>query len=352
MKAIKQTVGVDVAQKELVCVVGVLLEDLSVSLKSRKAFGNHLSGFKAFLKWAKSFTDASLDLTVVLEATGVYHEKFVHWLVGQEQQVAIVLPNKISNYMRTLSIKTITDNTAAEAIAQFGLERKLETWTPPKPIFRTLKQLTRERDQIVCERVVIANQLHAENVEAFPNANSLKRLKARRILLNKQEKEIKKEIHLLVKSDPELEENISFMTSIPGVGELTAVITLAETNGFELVMNKRQLVSYAGLDIREKQSGTSVKGKPRISKKGNRHLRKAMHLPALSAISHCSLYKNNFARLVGRHGIKMKAVVAVQRKILELMYILFKTKTTFDLEYEQKKEKQHEAATPLQSSLC
>lgn len=352
MKAIKQTVGVDVAQKELVCVVGVLLEDLSVSLKARKAFGNHLSGFKAFLKWAKSFTEVSPDLTVVLEATGVYHEKFVHWLVEQEQQVAIVLPNKISNYMRTLSLKTITDQTAAEAITQFGLERKLETWSPPKPIFRTLKQLTRERDQIVCERIVIANQLHAEKAEAFPNANSLKRLKARRILLNKQEKEIKKEIHLLVKSDPELEENMSYMTSIPGVGELTAVITLAETNGFELVMNKRQLVSYAGLDIREKQSGTSVKGKPKISKKGNRHLRKAMHFPALSAIRHCSIYKNSYARLVGRHGIKMKGVVAVQRKILELMYILFKTKTTFDLDYEQKKEQQLEAATPLQSSLC
>lgn len=347
MNVIKQTVGVDVAQKELVCVVGVLLEDFRVSLKSRKSFGNHISGFKAFLKWAKSFTETSLDLTVVLEATGVYHEKFVHWLVEQEQQVSIVLPNKISNYMRTLSIKTITDNTAAEAITQFGLERRLETWTPPKPIFRSLKQLTRERDQIVCERVVISNQLHAEQAEAFPNANSLKRLKARKMLLNKQEKEIKSEIHLLVKSDPDLEENISYMTSIPGVGELTAVIALAGTNGFELVMNKRQLVSYAGLDIREKQSGTSVKGKPKISKKGNRHLRKSVHLPALCAIKNCSLYKNNFARLVGRHGIKMKAVVAVQRKILELMYILYKTKTTFDLDYELKKEQQLVAATPL-----
>ena len=347
MNGIKQTVGVDVAQKELVCVVGVLLDDFSVSLKARKAFANNMSGFKAFLKWAKSFTEASLDLTAVLEATGVYHEKFVHWLVGQEQQVAIVLPNKISNYMRTLSIKTITDNTAAEAIAQFGLESKLETWTPPKPIFRKLKQLTRERDQTVCERVVVANQLHAQNAEAFSNANSLKRLKARKALLHKQEKEIKKEIHLLVKSDPNLEENISYMTSIPGVGELTAVIALAETNGFELVMNKRQLVSYAGLDIREKQSGTSVKGKPKISKKGNRHLRKSVHLPALCAIKNCSLYKNNFARLVGRHGIKMKAVVAVQRKILELMYILYKTKTVFELEYELKKEQQPDAATPL-----
>jgi transposase len=59
---------------------------------------------------------------------------------------------------------------------------------------------------------------------------------------------------------------------------------LAETNGFELIRNKRQLTSYVGLDVKEKQSGTSVKGKPRISKSGNRHLRKAMHLLGLTAV--------------------------------------------------------------------
>lgn len=352
MNVIRQIVGIDVAQDELVCVVGVLLKDLRVSLKSRKAFGNRDSGFKACKKWAESFTETSPGLLYVMEATGVYHERFAHWLVGQGQQIAIVLPNKISNYMRTLTIKTITDNTAAEAIAQFGLERKLDAWAPPKPIFRTLKQLTRERDQIVAERVVISNQIHAESAGAFPNTSSLKRLTARKKLLDKQEQEIKNEIHLLIKTDPELKENINYMTSIPGVGELTATIVLAETNGFELVRNKRQLVSYAGLDVREKQSGTSVKGKPRISKKGNRNLRKAMHLPALAAIRHCSLYKNNFARLVGRHGIKMKAAVAVQRKLLELMYILYNTKTTFDPDYAEKKEDRNKADTPLQSSNC
>jgi transposase len=250
--------------------------------------------------------------------------------------------------MRTLSIKTVTDSTCADAITQFGLERKLDYWAPPKPIFRTLKQLTRERDQIVAERVTIDNQIHAEKTEAFPNANSLKRLDARRRLLCKQEQEIKGEIRQLVKSDQELDQEVKRITSIPGVGELTAVIVLAETNGFELVRNKRQLSSYAGLDVREKQSGTSVKGKPRISKKGNRSLRKAMHLPALAAIRHCEINKATFARLVGRHGIKMKAVVAVQRKLLELIYILFKNKTTFDPAYEEKREdgKNH---TPLYS---
>jgi transposase len=105
---------------------------------------------------------------------------------------------------------------------------------------------------------------------------------------------------------------------------------LAETNGFEHVKNKRQLVSYAGLDVREKQSGTSVKGKPRISKRGNRYLRKAMYLPALAAIRSNEQHRDIFARLVARHGIKMKAAVAIQRKILELIYVLIKNKTVYN----------------------
>ena len=81
-------------------------------------------------------------------------------------------------------------------------------------------------------------------------------------------------------------------------------LTEAETNGFELIRNKRQLTSYAGLDVKEKQSGTSVKGMPRISKKGNKYLRKAMHMPALAAIRCDVRYGAIFKRLVSKHGIK------------------------------------------------
>ena len=108
---------------------------------------------------------------------------------------------------------------------------------------------------------------------------------------------------------------------------------MGETNGFDLIRNKRQLTSYAGLDVREKQSGTSVKGKPSISKKGNKHLRKAMHLPALTAIRHDQRCKTIFIRLVSKHGIKMKAVVAVQRKLLEMTYTIFITRKAYDKEY-------------------
>src|SRR5690606_7568120 len=132
---------------------------------------------------------------------------------------------------------------------------------------------------------------------------------------NKQEKEIVAEIAEWIKSNEKVKSLVDLLHSISGIGKLTAVIVLAETEGFNLIRNKRQLTSYAGLDVKEKQSGTSVKGKPKISKRGNRYLRKAMHLPALAAIRCDERFKAIFARLVSKHGIKMKAAVAIQRKL-------------------------------------
>jgi transposase len=209
----------------------------------------------------------------------------------------------------------------------------LDLWSKPKKAYKKLQQLIRERDQIVQERSIIKNQIHAEKSEAEPNQRSLERMGSRVKFLNTQEKEIKMDIEEITNVDIELKKTIERITSIPGVGTLTAVTVLAETNGFELIRNKSQLVSYAGLDVKEKQSGTSVKGKPRISKKGNRNLRKSVHLPALSAVKWDENFKKIYARLVEKHGIKMKALVAIQRKLLELIYVIFKNETVYDKEY-------------------
>jgi transposase len=283
-------------------------------------------------------TESTVNIRYVMEATGVYHESLACYLADHELSVSIVLPNKISNYFRTLSVKTVTDKSASEAIALFGLERKLEDWKRPKPIFKYLRQLTRERDQLVQERTMIKNQLHAEKIESCPNASTLKRMKQRIELLCKQEKAIKEEIGMLLKTERELKDELALLCSLPGIGTLTAAAVLAETNGFELVRNKRQLASYAGFDVQEKQSGTSVKGKARISKKGNKNLRKAMHLPALTAIRHDQRFKAVFSRIVSRNGIKMKAVVAVQRKLLEMCYTLFKSKSPYNKNYLQEEK--------------
>jgi transposase len=332
-RIVKQVVGIDVAQKELVVCLGRMYDDWEPELYASKTFANTAKEFAALTLWVKKLTEESSPVRYVMEATGVYHESLAYFLEGKGFEVSIVLPNKISNYFRTLEVKTFTDKTASEAIARFGLERRLDSWKRPAEIFRRLKQKTRERDQLVGERTLVKNQMHAEQAEAYPGKESIARMKTRINLLNKQVGEIKEEMNELVTQDKEVKKSVELISSIPGVGILTAVTVLAETNGFELIRNKRQLTSYAGLDVKEKSSGSSVKGKPKISKKGNRYLRKAMYMPALAAIRYDGRFKVLFTRLVSRHGIKMKAAVAVQRKLLEMIYAVYKTNTVFDKEY-------------------
>ncbi len=332
-KVVKQVLGADVAQKELVVTLGRMYDDLTIDLHAHKVFKNNDKGILALLDWVKKLSDPEIAVRFVMEATGVYHQKFAFYLDDNGYEVSVVLPNKISNYMRTLENKTITDKSCSEAIAQFGLERKLDQWHKPKKIYRSLQQLTRERDQIVMERVMVKNQLHAEQAEAEPNERSVERLNERMRLLNKHEKEIKSDLNEILQNDSVLQGEIKNICSITGIGELTATIVLAETNGFELIRNKKQLTSYAGLDVKEKQSGTSVKGKPRISKKGNRHLRKAMYLPALTAVKHDENFRNIYARILSKQGIKMKGLVAVQRKLLEMIYVIYKSKNEYHKDY-------------------
>lgn len=343
-KVIKQVLGIDVAQKELVVCLGRMLEGLLIELHARKTFANTPKGFEALEQWVNKLAEDSLPVSYVMEATGVYHEPVAYFLKDRGQEVSIVTPNKISNYMRTLDIKTVTDKTCADAIARFGLERNLDSWKKPSAAYKKIRQLTRERDQLVQERTLVKNQLHAEQAEAEPNKSALKRIKQRIAFLDKQEKEILAEITMLVKKDEEIKALVTLVCSIPGVGELTAATVLAETSGFDLVSNKKQLSSYAGLDVKEKESGTSVKTKPRISKKGNRFLRKVLHMPALAAIRHDKQFKAFFDRLVAKHGIKMKAAVAVQRKLLELMYTLCKTGKKYEADYLKVKDEQQKRA--------
>lgn len=346
---VKQVGGIDVAQKELVVTLGRMYDDWSPELYGNKTFANTQKGFMLLIGWVKKLTQQAIPVRFVMEATGVYHESLAYFLEANDYEVSIVLPNKISNYSRTLEMKTVTDKTASEAITRFGLERKLEKWKRPQKIFKSLRQLTRERNQLVEMRTITKNQLHAEQAEAEPNQSSVGRIKKQINFFNNQLEEIKEEIAALIKQDQQIKQSIDIMCSVPGVGTLTAATILAETNGFELIRNKKQLTSYAGLDVKEKQSGTSVKGKPRISKKGNKYLRKAMHLPALTAIRQDERFKAIFTRLVSRHGIKMKAVVAIQRKLLEIVYIIYKTNITYDKNYLNRNE--IEAEKKLQNSL-
>jgi transposase len=154
-KILKEAVGIDVAQNELVATLGRMNECLDIELFAFKVFANSKKGINNLVSWASGQCSKPKDVRYVMEATGVYHEDLAYALSTLDLPTSIILPNKISNYARTLDVKTVTDKTASQAIARFGLERKLDNWNPPKAIYRELKQLTRERDQIVEQRAMV-----------------------------------------------------------------------------------------------------------------------------------------------------------------------------------------------------
>ena len=337
--------GIDCAKDELAVSFAIMDNSFERHIKANKLFANNTDVYPALSNWFNKFRDKNLPLSVVIEATGVYHEQVSLWLHGQDADISGVLPNKIKHFAATEKIKTVTDKVSAQTIALFGLAKKLDRWTPPKAVYNELRQLTRERDQLNGEATVIKNQLHAERAGAWPNNKSIARMEERLAVLAKQQKAIVEEIGAAVGSDKELEAKVGNICTIKGIGVLTAVTVIAETNGFNLIRNRRQLTSYAGLDVEEKTSGTSVNHKPRISKKGNKYLRKAMHFPALSAVRHEENMKSVYTGLVETHGIKMKAAVAVQRRLLELIYTLWKTGKPYDPEYKEKKVRAATGAT-------
>lgn len=139
-------------------------------------------------------------------------------------------------------------------------------------------------------------------------------------------------------SNSEVLEKVNHIKSIKGVGIITIATILAETNGFALFKSLSQLVSYAGYDIEENQSGNR-NGKTRISKKGNSRIRRVLHMPAFNVIRYeTGAFKPFFERILAKHNQKMKAYVAVQRKLLILIYTLWKKNEVYqpDLLNQQK----------------
>lgn len=333
---IKQCVGIDVSKKDFTVSFCVLnIEYFNEEISSRK-FTNESSGFKAFNKWVGKLIKKSIPLSFVMEATGTYHERLAYFLFDLGCNLSIVQPKRAKDFARSSGIKKINDPISSKYLAMMGLEKRLPLWKKPQQKFLILKRKTREKERIQGMITEIKNQIHAENSGHIIDKGNLKRMNEMLKLLTKQKAGVIKEINEFISKDEELSIKIKNVTSIPGVGVITAATLIGETDGFSQTNNKRQLVSYAGLDVINHESGTSVKTKARISKRGNKNIRKSLHMPALTSIRAKGSNQELFKRLVSKTGIKMKGVVAVQRKLLVLVYTLWKNDMNYDPNFEEK----------------
>jgi transposase len=326
---IKQCVGIDISKGSFTaCVCRKLLSGEAL-VSSVESFENNKTGYNQFVKWSRKITIPSVELLYLMEATGIYYEGIAYHLHKLKQSVCVILPNKVKHYAKSLNVKTKTDIVDARVIAQMGAERNLPHWQPPSPILKQLRDLTRLYTDLKNERTVYLNRLESENASAVALPFVIK---SNRLILKELEKQIKqceKEIEKTITSEEWLAEKINKLITINGVGLITLAIVVAETQGFALVSSRKQLASYAGYDVVQAESGTSVKGKTHISKKGNSRIRAALYFPALAASRYNQELKEDYQRINIAKPSKMVGATALQRKLLLLIYTLWKNNDVF-----------------------
>lgn len=331
MEILKESIGIDMS-KDKFDVIFKTLTTKGIKIKGKRKFENTYSGFTSFLEWCEK--REKTDQTVyVMEATGVYHENLSFFLYEAGKNVVIELPQRIKYYSKSKGIKTKNDIVDSGVIADYGLERSLETWEPPSDNFRVLKDLSREHTAITKMKSMVKNRLHAASYARKKDEKTIERLKSQIELFEEQLVEIKKQIEKTVKEDKKLADKIKKIEKIKGVKTLTIVKVLSETGGFHLFKNINQLVSYAGLDVSENQSGKH-QGKTKISKKGNANLRTSLYMPALSARNHDLKMKAYSERIMKTHQYPKQAIVAIMRKLLILIYTLWKKDEEYNPNYQ------------------
>lgn len=333
---IKYTIGVDISKDKFdVCMLSVDVK-LQSKIKGKRKFSNTPAGFKEFLLWLTKHSKLETEVEILMEATGVYHERLAIWLTEQGQQVFVVLPNKSSKYMQALGLKTKNDGVDAKGLAMMCIGHRFEQWKPIGKYNYELRLLTRHYQSTQEIKTVFQNQVHALSYSGYTSKEVSKQLKKSIDFFDKQVKSLKKEIVKHIDSNEEVKRKVEQICLIKGVDVLSVATIIAETNGFELFTNQSQLVSYAGYDVVENQSGNRV-GKTKISKKGNGRIRRILHMPALNVVRFDETpFKRLYQRVYDRSKIKMKGYVAVQKKLLIVMYTLWKNDLPYNKEYERK----------------
>lgn len=330
---LKYSVGLDVSSKKINACMSCIDEKQKVIVKSSTVISNNKKGFKILQDWVLKHVKENVPVVVCMEATGIYHENCAYYLFEKGFSVSIILPNKAKKYLEAIGLKSKNDSIDAKGLSQMGAEQCLDTWQPMGTFFYELRLYTRQHQNVTELKTVLKNQFDALSFAMHQVDPVTNQLKETIILFDKQLKELEKVINNHIKSDAKIAERVANILEIKGIGILTLATILAETNGFELFNNYKQLVSYAGYDVVEAQSGTRV-GKTKISKKGNSRIRRAMHMPSLVVIK-CEVkpFKELFERTYNKHGIKMKSYVAVQKKLLTMIYYMWKKKERFEPNY-------------------
>lgn len=263
--------GIDIAKAKFQ--VALLLADGKIR---HKTFPNAASGFAQLAAWLQRHQLGGVH--ACLEATGAYGDALATWLHDAGHRVSVVNPTIIHAYARTQLARSKTDRLDAELIARFTATQQPPAWTPPALEIRQLQALVRRLDALHGMRTQEMNRL-AAGVAVHAVQTSIEAMLA---TLDAQIAQVQQLIRDHLDRHPGLRAQRDLLTTIPGIGEATAAVLIAELFD-KRYTSARQAAAFAGLVPRLVQSGT-LRGRSRLSKIGPGRLRKALYFPAVAAL--------------------------------------------------------------------
>ena len=320
-------VGIDISKRTLdVCLLRE--NDKAGSKPPSKQFENTAAGFAQLLRWVQGHSSTNCDFHFCMEATSTYGQALAFFLVEAGHKVSVVNPFRTKHAALSRGSGNKTDRADAFVLADYCRKENPPLWRAAAPEVRMLVALLRRLQNLKDQMQQETNRLSEPGV-----------LKVVQRSLRKSIRFFKGEIAALedaieehVRDHPRLKEDRDLLTSIPGISATTAHWILAELPDVEQFASAQSAAAFAGLAPREYRSGTSVKKATQLSKAGNRHLRRALFMPALCAVRCNPPIKAFFEQLVARGKSRMVAVGAAMRKLLMIAFGVLKSRRPFSVE--------------------
>ena len=314
--------GIDVGYKTLF----VAVTKPTISGKPRE-FANHASGHCAVIKALKS---AGVQ-RVCLEATGLYHLDLAVALAEAGFELMVVNPKAAKRFAEAMLTRSKTDPIDAVLLAEFAQRMPFEPWQRPNDQSLAIRACARRLAALNKGRTEAKNQRHAATQTQQTPDFVVEDINQSIAQFEQQIARLRAYTLESISADARLNEILNLLVSVKGIAQASAIQIMGELLVMPDDMSAKQWVAMAGLDPRHHTSGSSVHKKPRLSKAGNRYLRMALYMPALSASRHDRHVRAYYQHLIVDRGLKkIQAVCAVMRKLLHAIHGMLKTGQAFD----------------------
>jgi transposase len=286
---------------------------------------NNASGFQRLLSWVRERTGATPDqLTVMMEATGVYHEAAALALHEAGCRVIVANPKRVRDYASGVGLLNKTDRVDARALLRYGKEKaeELVPWEPPPIEIRTLRALYARLSAVELDLRRELNRKQQADLSGQPDPVRQSMEQSIEHLREDCER-LKRAIEDHFDQHPNLRQQRELLQSTPGIGPVSAdrMLCLLLRHRFE---DARQAAAFAGLVPRMHQSGTSVHKRPRVPKSGDASLKAVLYMAAVAACRHNRELRQQYAALLKAGKSKMCALGALMRRLLHIAFGILK----------------------------